>query len=523
MTPPRQSGTSIEGRGDVDSRLQRLALPAILLLALVLRLVAASVPSIHHPDEVFQYLEAAHRLVFGYGIVPWEYHVGIRNWLFPLILAAPMALGGWLAPGGTLYLALPKALMLALSLVVPWTGWRLGMMASRTHALAAALVLATWSEFVYFAPHSLSENLATALLLPAVALLAGAPGRRALALAGVLLGLAVLARFQVLPIAGVLAAFAGRLDARRWLMLAAGGCVALAIGVAVDLATGMVPFSWLVANIHENILSGRAAQYGTLGVLGYVTWFEFMWNWWLIPLLPLVRLGVKRQPALFWAATANLVLLSLVGHKEYRFVEFTAVAYILLAAIGTVDAITLVRRRWPAVTRQGAFVAAALLWLAASASIATTKPMRANIGRATATLAATDLLRTDADACGIALLPDLVEWGGYAHLHRPLPINYFDANDPALAGLTPSQALRRWAPTYNRIIAVPRLTAALPPGYVRGRCFEEAGKPGPAICVYARPGGCADAAASPFLLQRVFDRSDQQLRKLARRAAHRLS
>ena len=39
------------------------------------------------PDEVHQSLEQAHRLVFGYGFVPWEYQLGARSWILPGLLA----------------------------------------------------------------------------------------------------------------------------------------------------------------------------------------------------------------------------------------------------------------------------------------------------------------------------------------------------------------------------------------------------------------------------------------------------
>src|SRR5689334_338901 len=56
--------------------------------ALALRLVTVRWSEhIAHPDEVFQYLEQAHRLVYGYGFVPWEYRFGARNWLLPGTLA----------------------------------------------------------------------------------------------------------------------------------------------------------------------------------------------------------------------------------------------------------------------------------------------------------------------------------------------------------------------------------------------------------------------------------------------------
>lgn len=42
------------------------------------------------PDEFWQSLEPAHRLVFGYGYLTWEWRRGnaIRSWLFPLLFAS---------------------------------------------------------------------------------------------------------------------------------------------------------------------------------------------------------------------------------------------------------------------------------------------------------------------------------------------------------------------------------------------------------------------------------------------------
>ncbi len=57
--------------------------------------------NIYHPDEIFQSLEPAHQLVFGYAYLPPEFRSSVpgsdyygraRSWLFPLIFAIPMYL-----------------------------------------------------------------------------------------------------------------------------------------------------------------------------------------------------------------------------------------------------------------------------------------------------------------------------------------------------------------------------------------------------------------------------------------------
>src|SRR5579872_5069734 len=67
--------------------------PAILLLAvcagaLAIRLIVAfESPNIAHPDQIFQVLEQAHRLAYGYGVVPWEFREGVRSWILPGLFA----------------------------------------------------------------------------------------------------------------------------------------------------------------------------------------------------------------------------------------------------------------------------------------------------------------------------------------------------------------------------------------------------------------------------------------------------
>lgn len=39
------------------------------------------------PDEYWQTLEVAHKQVFGYGALTWEWAKGIRNYLYPSVVA----------------------------------------------------------------------------------------------------------------------------------------------------------------------------------------------------------------------------------------------------------------------------------------------------------------------------------------------------------------------------------------------------------------------------------------------------
>jgi len=78
------------------------ALLGVVLLSVGLRLMPVLfLPSLNWDDEIFQATEPAHRLVFGYGIVAWEFQLGMRSWILPGtiagLLAAPAIVTNWSA------------------------------------------------------------------------------------------------------------------------------------------------------------------------------------------------------------------------------------------------------------------------------------------------------------------------------------------------------------------------------------------------------------------------------------------
>jgi hypothetical protein len=142
MTGIRE-GETPPALGNVWKRLRQHA-PLIVLLAVagIVRVVATvqTSNSFLYPDELFQYLEQAHRHVFGYGVVPWEYRLGLRSWLYPLLLSVPTRLGDARDPDGSLYLLLPQALAALSSLTIVRAAYVLGRRLSVMHAIVAAFV-----------------------------------------------------------------------------------------------------------------------------------------------------------------------------------------------------------------------------------------------------------------------------------------------------------------------------------------------------------------------------------------------
>ena len=177
------------------------ALLIVLVLAAAVRLAAiVAFPSLHHPDENFQLFEQAHRIAFGYGVVPWEFRDGIRSPVLPYVLAALFRISEPVVGGPEGYLLVARAALAAVSLLGVAAVYRMGERTSRTDALMAGVVAATWFELVYFAGRPLTEAVATTFLLVALSL-ASVPQerlafRRLLAI-GFCLGLALMLRIHL--------------------------------------------------------------------------------------------------------------------------------------------------------------------------------------------------------------------------------------------------------------------------------------------------------------------------------------
>jgi GPI mannosyltransferase 3 len=79
-----------------------------------------------HPDEIFEYLEPAYRLVFGQGIVTWEYAYGTRSWIISgfiaLILKCLAELG---LDRPDIYVPTVRLVFCAISLSLPLSVYRI--------------------------------------------------------------------------------------------------------------------------------------------------------------------------------------------------------------------------------------------------------------------------------------------------------------------------------------------------------------------------------------------------------------
>jgi hypothetical protein len=407
MRDVRDSEAGAVGRLDRGA-LRDPVLLSILALGLVLRAATAwGLPSVAAPDETFQYVEQAYRLLTGRGLVPWEYVLGVRSWLLPLMAAPPVALGRALSPDPAVWYGCVTAMMIALSGVTVVGAYRIGRAAgARTHGLWAAFVTAIWCEGVYWSTHFLADSLGAMLLVASLAAAAGPPARsrRADVALGALLGLTFLVRMQLGPALGLIGlASLHRARGRNIVPLTLGALVPLLLAGALDWAAWGAPFRSFLAYLRLNS-GGVADSFGVQPPLFYLQRAAAAWGWTAVPILGLAALGTRRAPLLLAVVLVTALAFSLVPHKEYRFVHPAIAVLFVLAGIGTAEAARGLGRLAPDVGRT-ATVVLALGWCAVALGAGLSGETRRLWRRESGTLAALRRVDRDPGACGLAVTP----------------------------------------------------------------------------------------------------------------------
>jgi GPI mannosyltransferase 3 len=431
LAPPSRSETPAE---------RRLAL-AVLCVSLgvgaALRVGwALSEDGLYWPDEIYQSLEPAHRLVFGYGMRAWEFIDGARNWALPALVAALFKLSTWVGLDGPRgYLGVTRCAFGLMGVGAAWGSGRLARAygASALAAATGAALLALGAVPVYFGPRAMSEN---ASALPAVLGLglALAPGasRRAVWVGASLLGLAVLLRLQsgifCVGLLGTLAARREWRSAREALGVLA--LWALLFGLLDWLTWGRWFHSALVY-LDFNLVQGRAAGFGTAPFAYYSRVLGRSMGTLSTLALVLSLLAARRAPGLFLTAAAFYVLHGVQPHKELRFLVPVLPLFAALAGVG-LD--TLLRYLPPSPARLvlpllvvGVGAASALrvgrLTFWDIGQYEQLKPQQSawdDLGPLNRLLL---LAGQQPDLCGLKVEASHLAWtGGYSYLHRDVPL-----------------------------------------------------------------------------------------------------
>ena len=311
-------------------------LPLVLALALVARaVVALSGDFVLHPDEIMQYLEPAHRLVFGSGVTYWEYFYGARSWLVPGTVAGVLLLFDAVGLGQPFwYIGGVKLLFCAISLAIPagmyvFARRHFGETAGRAALLAGAF----WYELIGFAHKPMTEFVATA---PLVALLAlcvrpSVDHARTAWMAAFLACLTAAIRLQYAPLALVLLGIVFlRTGKRIQLTLAAAGFAA-AFGVFDAVVWDGGLFHSYVTNLRYNLILG-AMRTGESPAYQFLLWLTLAGVGLSLLCVVVALRHLRRYGFLLGLIALVLLVHSLQAHKEYRFIFAVIPLWLLTGA-----------------------------------------------------------------------------------------------------------------------------------------------------------------------------------------------
>lgn len=383
----------------------------ICAFALLARLwIVTRYPNEIHPDETFQYLEQAYRVVTGRGMVPWEYLVGARSWIIPGLLIPVIAIARMLSGSPDVTLFAVAFTVSVASLIVVASAYVLGRrVCGEAGGIFAAIIVALWPEIVLMSPHVLADTVSTIPLMWALAIgyrpgkqVAG--GKGALIATGVLLSVAAVLRPQLLPAILIAGFWIARLDFRRYIAMAIGMIPVLIVFGLVDWLTWGVPFGSIIRYVAAN-QGGIAASFGVQPFQYYFGRAFLIWNVGA-PIIGLTALmGMRRLPLLGVMSFLIVLTFSSIGHKEYRFIYPVLPLLFTLCGVGTVKiarwSVEKFSQRW----RRTATIVLVATWLIAGVATATSSRYLAILHRNQSIFVEIEAINADPNICGVGILP----------------------------------------------------------------------------------------------------------------------
>jgi GPI mannosyltransferase 3 len=483
-----------------------MALTLLIVLGAGLRLIPLLVePSTAAPDEIMQMTEQAHRLVYGTGMIPWEFQLNVRSWLLPGFIAALMEAARLIGDGPDIYLPFISGCfaLIATGPVICCFLWCRRLFGFHS-AIVGGFVVATMPDLVYFGARALNEVVAGNLLVVAIYVLTSDEDERSwwrIFTAGLLLGLVCVLRVQIAPavaILGLYCLFQRKFEYR--IALVSGGMVLVAGAALLDTITLGAPLASIWRYIIANVSYGVSDFYG-VQPWNYYAMAE-LWVWGaglaavflLAAAFLLMNRGWRHAPLLLLMAELIIAIHSAVSHKELRFI-YPAIA--LISIIVGVGLASLVQRglgrmrqvskgRLPAMKAVGATAAtvgwaAICLWVWTNPGMAFLRSMNRD------SLAVASYVHYLQPMCGVGLWENnIYGWsrsGGYTYIHRTVPIYHFSDRD----------GFADHAAGFDVLVYSGRLPDGF--GFTPDRCFGE-------LCVARRAGTCAAVAATPIKIPR---------------------
>ena len=337
----------------------------VLVLAFAVRAaIALSNDFVLHPDEIMQYLEPAHRLVFGNGIQHWEYFYGARSWLIPGAIAGILKIFDAVGLGQPFwYVGGVKLTLCAISLTIPASMYVFARRHFGEHTARMALVAgALWYELAGFAHKPMAEFLATAPFMALLAMAVRPSVDDRVWWAPILAVLTAALRMQYAPLALAVLGVVFLRSRRRLpiALIALGGVLAVGIFDAVTWNGGL--FHSYILNLRFNLIDAVVRRIDESPSWTFLLWLALASGGLFAVVLVAVRRHLQRYVLVLSLIALALILHSLQAHKEYRFIFVVIPLWLVIGA----DIVTRAAKSRTGTKRLWVTQSAAALFLAIS-------------------------------------------------------------------------------------------------------------------------------------------------------------
>jgi phosphatidylinositol glycan class B len=233
-----------------------------------------------------------------------------------------------------------------------------------------------------------------------------------------------------------------------------------------------------------DLIDGKASIYGVESPAYFLEQLSDTWAGALPAMAALILLRARASALWIVVALVIIAIHTAIPHKEYRFVVPAFACLALVAAMGSADLIERVRLL-PGSQRAGRALDAigAALWVGTSVTLAFAPGFKDEWFEAGDVIAASFRLAQLPDLCGVLFYNhDWATTGGYAHLHRDVPV-FALADDQDTA--------RQSTPAFNAIILTHESLAEFTPQYELQEC---SGDEDDDVCIMKREGACTPAS-----------------------------
>jgi hypothetical protein len=414
--------------GKIKEKTEIIGIWAVILVGLAVHIgfwLAKS--GMHYPDEIFQYLEPAFVRLKGCGWLPWEFDRGVRNWVLIAFY------GGWmkvLMALGIEGMWLHRLIGLhntLLSLCLVPAGFRLGYYFSgKVGAWTCALLFSIFPPIVFFTPHPLSE--VPSMVLVIWGLVHWIEGKKEESknkkafFSGLFLGFGALIKFSsgIFLIVPFFDYLVRSFKSKRVFFFILGGFIPFIVLGVSDWVTWGGAFHSAIEYFRYNILEWRNIDHGVSPWWQYFQWIFERLSWSLVIFIPLFIWGIRQTWPLVLVSVVGMLCLSLIAHKEERFMLIFWPLFITTFAAGLRNLLSIFNQR-PLVSGFVSFISIGLVVIYGSIGVA-----KLDWHWLSGYFKAQDYVGRQPDASGCMFYERIHLSGGYIYLNRNIPMFSYD-------------------------------------------------------------------------------------------------